>query len=565
MPQPDEVSRLAEQLIALFRDADAEITRLAAEAATMPDGARRRARLAEMRRTVEANLAQLEDDARSWLAGEFPAVYGMGGDQGARSIGDEFSWTQIHVDAVQRLADDTFSDVLAATGLVRDDVKAWVREQARRQTGLSLIEGRTAQQAARELAKAAAGDAVDILGGPIGVIRYADGSYRTMADYADMLLRTKTAQAFNAGTLNTLTAAGVEWCEVLDGMGCGWTSHADGDKANGTVRRAKDCYEHSLSHPRCRRSFIGRLDVTSKEQAAQAKPSTTPGQDLDQAAAEKRRAEGLANRRKARERAKRTQRTGRTPRPARKPRATRSSQPPARQRGAPPGTRQPVDLLEFPTGKASRFRGVAEQLGELHGAPVDNLPSTVITTGSASYKGGHFAPAKRFKRPRRKRGESTQEWIDRVNAARAAHPKTMEIRVNDRKDGTELVSFLHEFGHRIDYTDSRYFLADAAAQTGDDAITAAYLDFLTTARDTPTIADAYAHFRDPSYVGYFRDPKELWARAYSQWAANELGGDARKALEASWARNPHFQWSDEEFAVLAPKVEGILRARGLLL
>ena len=315
MPQPAEVTDLVEQLLKLFRGVQASIDGQVAAAATDPSTARRRRRLAELRRSIDAELTALEADTAGWLQGNLPAVYELGGAQGASSVGDTFSWTQIHVDAVQHLAGDLYGDVLQATSFVRDDVKAWIRETSRRETSLALLEGRTAEQAARALEKAAAGEAVALLGGPVGVIRYADGSFRTLADYSDMLLRTSTANAYNAGTLNQLTGAGVGFVEVLDGAGCGWTSHDDPDTANGTVRPIADAMAHSLSHPRCRRSFIGRPDVTNAREAATAKRSTTDAQRADQVQAEQDRAAQVRRRREARKaREARSARSARTPR-----------------------------------------------------------------------------------------------------------------------------------------------------------------------------------------------------------------------------------------------------------
>ncbi len=352
MPQPAEVQAAADRIVALFRSAQAEIEQRTLAAATDPATTSRRRRLIELRRSVDAELAALEADTAGWLQGNLPPIYELGAGQAGVNV---FTWSQIHVDAVQRLAADTFDDVLVATANVRADAKSWVRAAARRQTALSLIEGRTAQQAAREFTRAGAGEAVDLLGGPIGVIRYADGSYRTLADYADMLLRTKTAQCFNAGTLNQLHGAGVSFVEVLDGADCGWSSHDDGDKANGTVRSVDDANQHSLSHPRCRRSFIGRPDVTTKTQAANAEPSTTEAQRADQAQAEKDRAERIARSGRPRQR---PPRQVRTPRPAptgaraqptrqpRSPRASRSQSPPptAPPLSPPPPISAPTQL-----------------------------------------------------------------------------------------------------------------------------------------------------------------------------------------------------------------------------
>lgn len=314
MPQPAEVAELAEQILAVFRAAqvslDAEIARLVGTPAT-----RRLVRARELRGVVEEEMARVEAATAEWIGSSFPSIYEMGGAQGAVATANPFAWSQVHAGAVSVLAQDTWGDVLQATRLVRADVKAWIRTEGRRQASLSL-EGRTAQQAARALVKeAAAGDVVAALGGPIGVVRYADGSYRRLADYADMLLRTKVAVTFNAGTLGHLDEAGVGWVECFDGTGCGFSSHESPDKANGTIRTLAEARAHPLSHPRCRRSFGGRPDITSQNAAKKAEPTTTVAQREDQAESERERAERIE--RAASSRRKREARVARQPRAAR--------------------------------------------------------------------------------------------------------------------------------------------------------------------------------------------------------------------------------------------------------
>lgn len=309
MPQPAEVGRRVKQLTQLFQTAQADIDRQIRTVALDPTQGRRLRRLQDLKRTVDARLSELEHRTKDWLEGNLPHVYELGGTQGARSVGAAaFEWTQPHVSAVEHLATDMFHDVLDATTHVRADVKAWVREEGRRQTALSLLEGRTAEQAGQQLAKALPGEVADLIGGRVGVIQYADGSVHTLADYSDMLLRTKTAQAYNAGTVNTITAAGVEWLECLDGEDCGWTDHDDEEPANGKIVTADEAAEFSLSHPRCQRSFIGRPDITNGEDAQNASPSVDPASQADQAQAEQDRAAAVASR------------AGRTPREPRTPR-----------------------------------------------------------------------------------------------------------------------------------------------------------------------------------------------------------------------------------------------------
>jgi hypothetical protein len=308
VPQPPEVEASARRLIALFTTAQADIADQLEQLAREGDRvARRRARLRELQRTVDAMLDQLEAGTRTWLTGHLPATYELGAGTAAAELGEAFQWSQPHIAAVQQLAAETFDDVLSATSYVRSSTKRWVRQQAARQTSLSLLEGRTAQQAARALVSAA-GEVVDALGGPVGMVRYADGSYRRLADYADTLLRTTTARAYNAGSLNQYRQMGVGFVEVTDGADCGFATHNDGDKANGTVRPIAEAFAHSLSHPRCRRSFSAAVNVRNIGEAAQR---------ADQQQAERDRAEVFARRRVARQRRERSSRNPRQRRSAR--------------------------------------------------------------------------------------------------------------------------------------------------------------------------------------------------------------------------------------------------------
>lgn len=327
MPQPAEVDDLVEELLRLFRAAQDEIERQLAAIVDEEQQARKLRRLRELQRTVDAEMRMLADRSARWLEASYPRVYELGAQQGAGSLGADFSWSQTSVEAVQRLAADTFSQVLAATEFVSDQAKAWIREAARRQTALSLIEGRTASQAGRQLGRElAAGHLADALGGPVGMIRYADGSLHRLDDYAEMLMRTSTAQAFNAGTLDQMRAFGVKYCEALDGVGCGLTSHDDGAAVNGRVFPIEVANAHPLAHPNCRRSWIGRPDIETADAAKRAKPSATAVQRADQAQAEADRA--VMVERRAQARSARADRTPATARPSRDGRTARSARTP---------------------------------------------------------------------------------------------------------------------------------------------------------------------------------------------------------------------------------------------
>lgn len=214
-----------------------------------------------------------------------------------------------------------------------------------------------------------------------------------------------------------------------------------------------------------------------------------------------------------------------------------------------------------------KYEPTMRALDELHSVPTGVLPPTNIKAGgAATAKGGHFTPASRGPKPRRKRGAPYSEYVQQMADYRA-QPLTPEIQINDRKDGTQLLTLLHEYGHRIDYKGGERGVSVLGGVSGyhSQGGSAAVAAFQEAAKATPTISEALTRYRDFGYVQYYRSPHEVWARAYSQWAANQLGGAHRAALDASLSgKYGNYQWPDDEFETLAPFVEAVLRERGMI-
>jgi hypothetical protein len=290
---PAELEALSDSLRSAYELAWAAIKAEQDAIAADPAKFTRQARLRELRAAVDDRLDQVDETARAWLANEFPNAYRFGAESAAASLGETFRFTTIDTDAVTILAQDTFDELLAATNGVSDSTKALIRTLGKEQALLKTAAGKTVTHAARDLRRL-----LEAKG--IYAVRYADGSKHGLADYTDMLIRTVTAKAHNAGTLNFGRQAGTEWFEVFDGFDCGWGSHADADKANGTIRHADDCAANSISHPRCQRAFGARPDITTPTEARTAEPSTTAEQRADQAASEQARREAQRTRRNTR-------------------------------------------------------------------------------------------------------------------------------------------------------------------------------------------------------------------------------------------------------------------------
>lgn len=269
MPQPSSIGATAEELISLYRIAEAEILRRFGEIATAPNRGSEARRLRALADQVDEQLRVLEEASRTWTRSRLSSVYQLGSEMAAGVLDDDFVWTQIHVEAVRALATDLFDQVLAATRYVSADTKRFLRDEGRRQTALSLIEGRTPQQAARILADAAAGDR------GILTIRYANGARHSIADYADTLLRTATANAFNSGTLLESQRQGVEFAEIFDGADCCLgPGHLNGPLANGLILPIDEAMSVSISHPRCARSWSPKPSVKTAGEAKRAQRFT---------------------------------------------------------------------------------------------------------------------------------------------------------------------------------------------------------------------------------------------------------------------------------------------------
>jgi len=313
--QPPEVDAAASELVALFELAQKDIAGQLAELAhTGAAGAAKRRRLRRLERTVETTLDGLERDAAAWLRTRLPAIYQLGASTAAGQLGQTFTWTQPHSDAVTALARRTWDDLLSATRYVRESTKAWIRAEARRGVALALIEGRTPEQA-RAVFLRSAGDVAEALGGDVFTVRYRNGAAHTLRDYADTLVRTETAKAYNAGSINTAGAAGITHMECADGFDCGLVSHDDTEKPNGKIYPIAQAASYSLAHPRCQRAWLPRPDVSAAtaSRAASLRPAS---QIADQAANDQRRRDAVAARAQRRARQLRQARTPRRPRRA---------------------------------------------------------------------------------------------------------------------------------------------------------------------------------------------------------------------------------------------------------
>lgn len=243
---------LADPLAQAYAKAWAEVESWERKLRSDPRRESQRRRLDAARRGIESDMADLDDAAIEWLSKQLPRVY-LGGGTDALTGGRGFAWNQVHQAAAQRLANGLHVDLLQATSNVRQSTKELVRQVAGdQQLKLALTGQQTAVSAGREMARILKTSGVTAL-------VYKDGSRHGLAEYAQMAIRTTSAQAYNLGSLNA--HLDVTMWEVFDGPNCGWTRHDDPLHANGLIVHRSVAEAHPISHPNCRRSFGPRPDL----------------------------------------------------------------------------------------------------------------------------------------------------------------------------------------------------------------------------------------------------------------------------------------------------------------
>jgi hypothetical protein len=298
MAQPPEVQALADELNSLYTNVQTSLIDQLETIATDPNQRRLRQRLNEQLRAIEQALDEVDVQARVFLSRRFPEVYQYGALDAARATRRPFVWSQVHTDAVAEIANRTYDDLLKATRYVRRDTKRFIRAAVRERTAMAVIGGQTATQSGRELAKTLGEQG-------ISAVRYRDGSRHTLRDFSDMAVRTSTALAYNAGTINASREAGVRYMMCSDGAACGLASHDDPQLASGLVAPIETAEAYPIAHPRCARSWSPMPQVTTPEEARAATPPEEERQRLAAEERERARTHTVTGRLTARERRRR--------------------------------------------------------------------------------------------------------------------------------------------------------------------------------------------------------------------------------------------------------------------
>lgn len=281
MPQPAENSADAAVLIAAYEAAQAAVDAAVGTLTARPLGARSRTLHRTIRIRADVALSGLGARADEWTATRLPAVAGRGAAAAVTVLPDV---AEPGVDAtavVADVADELVQALARATDAVRTSLAAMLRAIA---TDPELATATRARDVAPALARLE-----QLADGAVYAVRYANGTRMPLGAYADMLIRTITARAYNAGTLQAARAHGVGAVEVQDGLGCQWpTGHGHPPAADGMVVSVGLAEEFPLAHPNCQRGYLLRPDVvdpSALDDGELPEPEPTPADTSGQTAA----------------------------------------------------------------------------------------------------------------------------------------------------------------------------------------------------------------------------------------------------------------------------------------
>lgn len=245
-------------IIAAYREAEEELREEIEDSIRVllarPDSSRR-FRLAQ-ERGVLARLAlirtDLEGQAALFADETLATIYADGMDRadrlmaaGGMELASSATFTAVHREALEVMAADAFDDLAAATDYLDTATKRALREAAKAQTAVGAARGSSVARDTSALVRRFASQGVT------GFVDAAGRGWRISA-YAEMVVRTKSAQAYNTGTVLRSTEEGVDTFEIRDGERSG---HLECLNFSGTTCSGSWALANPVQHPNCVRSF----------------------------------------------------------------------------------------------------------------------------------------------------------------------------------------------------------------------------------------------------------------------------------------------------------------------
>jgi hypothetical protein len=156
---PGDTDEVAQRVAAVLEEAWQRLeARQQTVIATMENNPRAThilATLEEFKQAITEFRNRADAEVRAFVQRQLPWLYQQGAQAAADAIGSPFTWTQIHKDALQTLASDSYADLLRRSqeaGRMAEQFYRAARSAARIELPLLAAVGTTDRQAAKDLA-----------------------------------------------------------------------------------------------------------------------------------------------------------------------------------------------------------------------------------------------------------------------------------------------------------------------------------------------------------------------------------------------------------------------------
>lgn len=201
-------------------------------------------RLAEIQASLRGDALVFAEESVARIYGEGmiradSILSGAGANIGARSF------TQVHRAAVEILALDTFDDLARSIEYLEPQTARIIREATKARTTVGALTGASVDTDRRALTRELTRRGVT------GFVDAAGRNWR-ISTYAEMVVRTKSANAYNIGTTLRAHETGTDAFRIADGER---SRHDECLRYSGTTCDARWSIANPVEHPNCVRSF----------------------------------------------------------------------------------------------------------------------------------------------------------------------------------------------------------------------------------------------------------------------------------------------------------------------
>jgi len=221
-----------------------------------------RSRIYSPQRRIQREMDALRDHAVTWSHQGLLSAY-VDGSRTMLGADSVVKPTRRQLESLAKISEEYRSNVLQMHEFTKRDSSRFFREMRNRPTA-SIVDESIDFGFDRSLGIKAVEfkDKRPFGGRPLEKV--SRGRRYKVGDYGKMQTRSSYQRAFNLGALDAAKKRKLEYVEVSDGPGCGWTGHDDPDIADGKIVTISEARSYPLAHPNCQRSFIARPDLTGK-------------------------------------------------------------------------------------------------------------------------------------------------------------------------------------------------------------------------------------------------------------------------------------------------------------